>query len=60
MFSSIGIGEVLVVLAVILLLFGPKRIPELASALGRSLRNFKQGLKEDSDADVTPSNDKKS
>jgi sec-independent protein translocase protein TatA len=60
MLSQIGIGELLVVFAVVLLLFGPKRIPELASALGRSIRNFRQGLKENSDAENTPSSDKKS
>jgi sec-independent protein translocase protein TatA len=41
-----GIGEVLIILAVILLLFGAKRLPELSRSLGRSLSEFKRGRQE--------------
>jgi sec-independent protein translocase protein TatA len=37
---SIGFTEILVILAVILLLFGAKRIPEIAKALGRASHEF--------------------
>ena len=43
---SIGIQEILVILLVILLLFGAKRIPEIAKALGRASHEFKKA-KED-------------
>jgi sec-independent protein translocase protein TatA len=39
---SIGFTEILVILAVILLLFGAKRIPEIAKALGRASHEFKK------------------
>lgn len=42
---SLGPTEVLVVLAIVLLLFGAKRLPELAQSLGKSQREFKKGLK---------------
>jgi sec-independent protein translocase protein TatA len=41
-----GIGEVLIILAVILLLFGARRLPELSRSLGRSLSEFKRGRQE--------------
>jgi len=43
---NIGWVEILVILLVILLLFGAKRLPELARSLGKSLREFKKGRDE--------------
>lgn len=40
----LGWTEVLVVLAVVLVLFGAKRLPALGKSLGKSLRNFKRGV----------------
>ncbi|MBN23380.1 MAG: twin-arginine translocase TatA/TatE family subunit [Bdellovibrionaceae bacterium] len=37
-------GEHLVILAIVLILFGPKRIPDVARTLGKSYRNFKDAL----------------
>ena len=41
-----SMGEVLLVLAIILLLFGSKKLPELARALGKSVSEFKKGREE--------------
>jgi sec-independent protein translocase protein TatA len=43
MFKNIGLPEILVILLVLVLLFGAKRIPELARSLGRSIGEFKKG-----------------
>jgi sec-independent protein translocase protein TatA len=49
MFSRIGLSELLVLFVIILLLFGPRRLPELAKSLGEKLKLFKQGLKDDAE-----------
>ena len=41
---GIGIWELLVLLAVLLLVFGPKRLPDLGRQLGRGLRDFKDAV----------------
>jgi sec-independent protein translocase protein TatA len=48
-----GLSELLVVLAIFMLLFGAKKLPQLADGLGKSIKNFKRGLNTDDD-DVTP------
>ena len=45
MLPNLGFGEILLVVLVVLLLFGAKRLPELAKSLGNSVNLFKQGLK---------------
>jgi sec-independent protein translocase protein TatA len=45
--------ELLVVLAIFVLLFGAKRLPDLADGMGKAIRNFKKGLNT-ADEDVTP------
>jgi sec-independent protein translocase protein TatA len=46
LFESLGLPEILLILAVVLLLFGAKKLPEMARSLGRSSTEFKKGLKE--------------
>ena len=43
---SMGGMEILIVLAIILLFFGAKRVPELGRSLGRGIREFRQGTAE--------------
>ena len=43
----LGIPELLIILSILLLLFGAKRLPGLAKSLGKSTREFKKDLEED-------------
>lgn len=51
MFSRIGVTELLVILAILLLLFGARRIPQISESLGQALRKFRDTQK-DSETDV--------
>lgn len=44
--GRIGTTELIIILVVLLLLFGAKRIPEIARSIGQSLNQFKKGLKD--------------
>jgi len=46
MFGNLGAGEIILIVLVILILFGAKKIPELAKGLGKGMSEFKKGLKE--------------
>lgn len=46
-FGSFGVTEILIVLVILLLIFGAKRIPEISHALGSSFRQFKKGISAD-------------
>lgn len=50
----LGVGELLIVLAVILLVFGARRLPALGEAVGKAIRNVKRGVASDDNIDVTP------
>ena len=51
MLRSIGLPELLVILVVAVLLFGGKKIPEVAKGLGEGIRNFKDSLKPSPEGD---------
>lgn len=43
---GLGMGEAVILLVVVLLLFGGKKLPELGNSMGKALTNFKKGMKE--------------
>jgi sec-independent protein translocase protein TatA len=52
----IGPGEIIILLIVALLVFGPKKLPEMGRSIGKGMREFKNSvsLSDDDDDDVTP------
>jgi sec-independent protein translocase protein TatA len=48
---NVGPLEIAVVLVIVLIIFGPKRLPELGQSMGRGIREFKSSLSGDKDQD---------
>lgn len=46
--GKLGVTEIILILAIVLLLFGGKKIPELMRGIGKGVRNFKDGMKDES------------
>lgn len=51
---GIGMQELLIILVLVLVIFGAKRLPEIGGGLGRAIRNFRQASSEPDEIDVTP------
>ena len=56
---GIGTQEIRVILVIVLVVFGAKRLPEIGGGLGRAIRNFRQAASEPDEIDITPKADKK-
>ncbi len=46
MFQNFGTGEIIIIALIILLLFGAKKIPEMAKGIGKGIKEFKKGINE--------------
>jgi sec-independent protein translocase protein TatA len=58
MFGSLGAGEIILILLVILILFGAKKIPDFAQGIGKGLKDFRNALKNVEDEIQNPDKDK--
>jgi sec-independent protein translocase protein TatA len=57
---NLGFPEIMLILVVVLLLFGAKRLPEIGASFGKGIREFKRSMTEANDAISAPSNDQSS
>ncbi len=51
---GLGLQELIIILVIVLILFGGKRLPELATGVGKAIKNFKKSSSEPDEIDVTP------
>ena len=55
---GIGTTELMILLAIVIVIFGARRLPELGSGLGKAIKNFKAGISGKDEIDVTPEQEK--
>jgi len=51
---GLGMGELLVILVIVLIIFGAGRLPEIGEGIGKGIRNFRKAVKSPDEIDVTP------
>ena len=56
--GNLGFTEIMIILVVVLLVFGAKRLPEIGSSMGKGIREFKRSLSDTADALSNPSEDR--
>lgn len=63
MFGNLGTGEIILILLIILIFFGAKKIPDLAQGLGKGVREFRKAMRDVQDeiekGETPPTPDKK-
>lgn len=52
---GLGMGELIVILLIVVMVFGASRLPQIGEGLGKGIQALKRGLKSDDDIDVTGS-----
>lgn len=51
---GLGATELAIILLIVVVLFGARRLPEIGAGVGKAIKNFKSGLSNDDEIDVTP------
>jgi sec-independent protein translocase protein TatA len=51
---GLGTQELIIILIIIVILFGATRLPQIGSGIGQAIKNFKKGVREEDEIDVTP------
>ena len=49
---GLGLPELVIILVVVILIFGPKKLPELGASIGKTLQGFKDEVNDDDDRDI--------
>ena len=57
MFGSIGMPELIVILVIALIIFGPGKLPDVGKTIGKAIRDFKKAMEEPEKKSVNPTED---
>lgn len=57
MIGGFGVWELLIILVIVLVIFGAKKLPEIGGGIGQAISNFKRASSEPEEIDVTPKDD---
>ncbi len=57
MFGNLGFTEIMIIMVVVLLFFGAKRLPEIGSSMGKGIREFQRSFKDTKDSVLEQSQD---
>ncbi len=55
---GLGTQELIIILVIVLVLFGATRLPEIGKGIGQAIRNYRKGMSEPDEIDVTPKKDR--
>jgi len=58
MIGGFGVWELLIILVIVLVIFGAKKLPEIGGGIGKAISNFKKATNEPDEIDVTPKKEK--
>ena len=56
---GLGVPELAIILAILVIIFGASRLPEIGKGIGEAIKNFKRSMTEPPEIDITPDNEKK-
>jgi sec-independent protein translocase protein TatA len=56
---GLGTQELFIIMIIVVVLFGATRLPQIGSGIGKAISNFKKGVREGEEIDVTPDKDTK-
>lgn len=59
MIGGFGVWELLIILVIVLVIFGAKKLPEIGGGIGQAISNFKKATNEPDEIDVTPKEEEK-
>lgn len=59
MIGGFGVWELLIILVIVLVIFGAKKLPEIGGGIGKAISNFKKATNEPDEIDVTPKSEEK-
>ena len=54
---GLGATELGIILVIVVILFGARRLPEIGAGVGKAIKNFKAGISGEDEIDVTPKNE---